>query len=247
MALNKAKVITVTSVKGGTGKTTTAINLANLISKNNKKTIILDFDLYSGAVSTLLNINHTQDIYTLNEDMMNNRFNEFKDYTSSLNENLDVLSAPIDPRSVSKISAKFIDILLTRLELQYDVIIIDTNHILDKTNLTAFDHSTYILYVITNDLIDIKNMKTMITIHEDMESNNYKIILNESRSANTSYTPYEIKNILGKDIDYIIPKSFYIKQIDKFIYNGKILTEDKMILNSKGGKELEKITKDILG
>lgn len=246
MALNKAKVITITSVKGGTGKTTTALNLAYLISKQNKKTIILDFDLYEGAIATTLNLSHTQDIYTLNEDMMNNRFKEFKDYTASLNDNLDVLPAPVDPRSVSKISAKFIDILLTRLELGYDVIIIDTNHILDKTNLTALDHSTNILYIMTNDLIDIKNMKTMITIHEDMESDNYKIILNEAKLTNTSYTPYEIKNILGKDIDYIIPKSFYIKQIENYVYNGKILIEDKNILNSKGGKVLEKLAKDIL-
>ena len=246
MALNKAKVITITSVKGGTGKTTTALNLAYLMSKQNKKTILLDFDLYEGAVAATLNLNHTQDIYTLNEDMMNNRFKEFKDYIVPLNEYLDILPSPIDPRSVSKISAKFIDILLTRLELQYDVIIIDTTHILDKTNLTALDHTTHILYIMTNDLIDIKNMKTMITIHEDMENSNYKIILNEAKLTNKAYTPYEIKNILGKDIDYIIPKSFYIKQIEKYIYDGKILLEDKNILSTKGGQTLEKITKDIL-
>ena len=246
MALNRAKVITITSVKGGTGKTTIALNLAYLISKQNKKTILLDFDLYEGGVNTSLNLSQTGDIYTLNEDMMNNRFKDFKDYTASFSENLDILPSPIDPRSVSKISAKFIDILLSRLELQYDVIIIDTNHILDKTNLTALDHSTVILYVMTNDLVDIKNMKTMITIHADMESNNYKIILNEAKLSSTSYTPYEIKNILGKDIDYILPKSFYVRQIEKFVYNGKILLEDKNILNSKGGKVLEKITRDIL-
>ena len=33
MALNKAKVITVTSVKGGTGKTTTVLNLAGILSE----------------------------------------------------------------------------------------------------------------------------------------------------------------------------------------------------------------------
>ena len=246
MALNKAKVITITSVKGGTGKTTLALNLAYLLSKQNKKTILLDFDLYEGAIAATLNINYTHDIYTLNEDMMNNRFKEFKDYVVPFNENLDILPAPIDPRSVSKISAKFLNILLARLEMQYDVILIDTNHILDKTNLTAKDHSDEILYIMTNDLIDIKNMKTMISIHRDMENDNYKIILNEARTTGEAYTNYEITNILSKDLDYIIPKSFYIKNMKKYVYDGQILVQNKTILNSKGGNILIKIIKDIL-
>ena len=246
MALNKAKIITITSVKGGTGKTTLALNLAYLLSKQNKKTILLDFDLYEGTVATTLNLNYNHDIYTLNEDMMNNRFKEFSDYVVKYNETLDIIPAPIDPRSVSKISVKFLDILLTRLQMQYDIILIDTNHILDKTNLIAKDYSDEILYVMTNDLIDIKNMKTMITIHGDMGNDNYKIILNESRIASGAYTAYEITNILSRDIDYIIPKSFYIKNINKYIYDGKILVQDKAILKSSGGNILTKIIKDIL-
>ena len=246
MALNKAKVITITSVKGGTGKTTIALNLAYLLSKQNKRTVLLDFDLYEGAIAASLNIIHSQDVYTLNEDMMNNRFKDFNDYVLKYEENLDILPAPIDPRSVSKISAKFIDLLLTRLERQYDVILIDTNHILDKTNLTAKDHSDLILYIVTNNLIDIKNMKTMAVIHEDMNNNNYKIVLNEGIAQVMPYTAYEIKNILEKEADYIIPKSFYTRNINKYIQNGQILTQDKSILNSKGGNILNKIVKDIL-
>ena len=178
MALNKAKIITVTSVKGGTGKTTTVLNIAGILTKMQKKTIVIDLDLYGGSISASLNLKTDNDIYTLNEDMMNNRFKNIKDYTKNYNEYIEILAAPIDPRSVSKISSTFIDTLLSRLSTQYDVILIDTNHISDKTNLIAFDHSDTILYVITNDLMDVKNMKTMISIYKDMKVSNYKIILN---------------------------------------------------------------------
>ena len=67
-----------------------------------------------------------------------------------------------------------------------------------------------------------------------------------NRNFFSLWNQYEIKNILGKDIDYIIPKSFYVKQIEKYIYDGKILLEDKNILNTKGGQILEKIANDIL-
>ena len=58
MALNKAKVITVTSVKGGVGKTTTVLNLAGICSKIGKKTLIVDLDLYSGDIASILNISY---------------------------------------------------------------------------------------------------------------------------------------------------------------------------------------------
>ena len=45
----KAKTITITSVKGGTGKTTTVLNIAGLLSTRKLRTIIVDLDLHSGA------------------------------------------------------------------------------------------------------------------------------------------------------------------------------------------------------
>ena len=246
MALNKAKIITVTSVKGGTGKTTMTLNIAGVLSQMQKKTIIVDFDLYFGSIAASLNLKPTSDIYTLNEDMMNNRFHDLKDYVNSYNEYIDVLAAPIDPRNVSKFSTKFFEVLLSRLSMQYEVILIDTNHITDKINLMALDHSDTVLYIMTNDLMDMKNMKTMMSIYKDMDKNNYKIILNEAHFGNANYSVYDIKNVIEADINYIIPKSFYINNIDKYLFDGTIMTLNKSIENSKGGKVITKIVNDII-
>ena len=47
MAINKAKVLTVTSVKGGTGKTTTVLNIAGLLSLKKVKTLVIDLYVFS--------------------------------------------------------------------------------------------------------------------------------------------------------------------------------------------------------
>ena len=245
MALNKAKIITVTSAKGGTGKTTTVLNMAGILTNMKKKTLLLDLDLYSGVISASLNLKKDADIYTLSEDMMNNRFNQIEDYVSKYNDYIDVLSSPIDPRSVSKISSKFIDILLTRVSLKYEVILIDTNHIIDKINLVAFDYSDYIIYVMTNDLMDIKNMKTMVSIYKDMNQTNYKIVLNEAKLINTDYSYVDIESMLEAKIDYVIPKNFYNKNIEKYVYAGKIMTLDSNILHTKGGNIINNLTNDL--
>ena len=246
MALNNAKVITVTSVKGGTGKSTTVLNLAGILSEIGKKTIIVDLDLYSGVIGASLNLTGGSDIYTLCEDFVNNRFDHFENYVSKYNDYIDVLAAPIDPRSSTKVKAKYVNIILSRLKLQYDVILIDTNHVMEQNNLVALDFSDEILYVITNDLMDLKNMKTMISIYKDMNKDNYKIILNEARLNNTKYNNSEVSTIIGKSVDYIIPKNFYNHKIEDFIYDGKIMTLDKGISKNKNTNVFRKIIKDVL-
>ena len=101
MGLKKAKVFTVTSVKGGTGKTTTLLNLAGIFSKMNKKILILDFDLYSGAIALSLNIPNEQDIYQLMDDLNSNRFKMIDPYLVKYNENIDVIPSLKDPRNAS--------------------------------------------------------------------------------------------------------------------------------------------------
>ena len=246
MALNNAKVITVTSVKGGTGKTTTVLNLAGILSEMKLRTIVVDLDLYSGSISAALNLTSGSDIYTLCEDFMNNRFDKFADYVAKYNEFLDVLPAPIDPRNASKVKSKYISLILKRLKLQYDVILIDTSHIMEQNNLMALDSSDWVLYIMTNDLMDLKNMKTIISIYKDMDKENYKIILNEARLGNSSYSVSDIQNILNENIDYVIPKSFYNSKIEKYVYKGEIMTLDKNIRKSKGANTLREIITKIV-
>ena len=231
MALNKAKVFTITSVKGGVGKTTTLLNLAGVCFNLGKRVLIIDLDLYSGDVASMLNINYNNDIYNLYEDISNNKFDNFDDYVTSYNELIKVLPSPKDPRFARKISIKVLNTILYKASMKFDVILIDTNHILTDINLVALDNADQILYVINNDSINLKNMKTIVSILNDMGKNNYKIILNESNNRDKNYyNKYDIKNIINKNVNYIIPSTFYIKNIDKHIIEGKILTLEDMIV-----------------
>ena len=249
MAIKKAKIFTVTSVKGGTGKTTTALNLAATFAKMNYKTLIVDLDLYSGVVALSLNVDNSKNVFSVIDDMNNNRFTFIENYVASYNENIDVLGAPIDPRLASKIGINYISLLLRKARMKYQIIIIDTNHVLNDINLMTFDCSDKILYIINNDPANLKNIKTMLSIHKDMEQNNYKVILNESNDKNKNYlSKYDIKNIIKDNIDYVIPESFYIKNIDKYVLDGQILTLNKKIIksNKKTIKVFDQLASDLI-
>lgn len=227
---HNGKIITISSVKGGVGKTTLTINLAGLYFLMKKKVLIIDLDLYAGGIATCLNIDPKKDIYMLIDSLSNNRSIELSECVVSYNNGIDVLSSPKDPRDVSKIDNKYINKIFDLAKLEYDVILVDTSHSLDEVCLMAIDASYMSAFVITNDLVDIKNMKSLISIFNEMGKENYKIVLNNSRDTGRDYISlFDIRNMIKRNVDYTISKSFYIRNIDKYVLNGEILTLNKGI------------------
>jgi MinD-like ATPase involved in chromosome partitioning or flagellar assembly len=224
------KIITISSVKGGVGKTTLTTNLAGLYFLMKKKVLIIDLDLYAGGIATITNVNNKKDIYMLVDALSNNKQIELSDYVCKYNNGIHILACPKDPRDVSKIESKYISKIFDIAKREYDVILVDTSHSLDEVCLLSMDAAYNTLFVITNDLVDIKNMKTMLSIFNEMGKTNYKIVLNNSRDTGRDYiTPFDIRNMIKGNIDYTISKNFYIKNIDKYILNGEILTLNKNI------------------
>ena len=245
MAIKQAKVITVTSVKGGTGKSTTTLALAGILSNKKLKTIIIDMDLHAGIIAAALNLKVNKDIYTLVNDYMNHTLKDIDEYITKYNDYIDILPAPKDPRSVGKINSQYIDIILKKLKYKYDVILIDTNHIIDNINLVTFDNSDHIIYVITSNLMDLKNMKTMLAIYKDMNLTKYTIILNDALSKD-HISSYEITAFLEKEINYILPANSYIKNMRKIQMAGQIITLEKNYQKEKSTITLTKLIDKIL-
>ena len=231
MSMKKnGKIISISSVKGGVGKTTMTINLAGIYHLMNKKVLIIDTDFYSGGISTWLDIKNKKDIYMMVDSIANNRYTSIKDYVTSYNKNIDVLASPRDPRSALKIDSKYLPIIFEFAKREYDVILVDTNHIMNEVNLNVLDNSYMSLFIITNDLIDLKNMKNIVSIFKDTDKNNYLVCLNNSRDTGRDYLSlFDIRNIIKCNIDYTISNSFYIKNIDKYVLDGEILTLNKNI------------------
>lgn len=224
------KIVVVSSVKGGVGKSTLTTNLAGIYFLLKKKVLIIDLDLYAGGIATLLNVNNKKDIYSLVDSISNNRFSSIRDYVSTYNNGIDVLAAPKDPRDVSKIESKYINKIFDIAKREYDIVLVDTHHLMDEMTLVALDASDMSAFIITNDLVDLKNMKTMVSIFNDTKKDNYKIILNNSRDTGRDYISlFDVRNIIKANVDYTISKNFYIKNIDKYVLNGEILTLNKYI------------------
>ena len=72
---------------------------------------------------------------------------------------------------------------------------------------------------------------------------NYKVVFNSSKDTGKDYfSLYDVKNIIRHNIDYTIDNSFYIKDIDKYVIEGEILTLNKKIRALKKS-DIFKLTK----
>ena len=88
-----------------------------------------------------------------------------------------------------------------------------------------------------------KNMKSLISIFREMGKENYKLVLNNSRDTGRDYiTLFDIRNMIKRNVDFTISKNFYIKNIDKYVLNGEILTLNKGI-NLFNGSDIKNMNK----
>lgn len=239
------KVITITSRKGGVGKTTTAINLAGVYSNLKKSVLLIDFDLYSSSIALSLNLKNKRNVYNVILDIGNNKFTELKNYVEKYNDYISILPSIGDPRIAPQIDTKYIEQIINMAKFTYDVVLIDTNHFLDRLNFVIYDNSDIVLNVMSNDPVDLVNTRNFINIAKDVEYNNLKILVNESNSLEEKYfSMYDIRDFLGVNVSYKLGREFYVKTIDKYVLDGKILTLSNVYKNNY--KKIENIGLDLI-
>ncbi len=246
--MEKGKVITITSRKGGVGKTTTLLNLAGVYSNLEKKVLLLDLDLYSSSIAISLNLKSDKTIYNMVLDITNNKFQDVNDYLTKYNDYIYVLPSVNDPRLASHIKVKYIEQIINMVKHQFDIVLIDTSHILSDLNIIIYDNTDTLLNIMSNDPVDLVNTKNFVNIVKDINFKNLKIMLNEGNSQEEKYfSMYDIRTFLEYNVSYHLGSEFYIKAIDKYVIDGKILTLNNVYpKNKKEYKKLEGIGLDLL-
>ena len=221
----RGKIVCFYGGKGGVGKTTTLLSLAGTLSKLNKKVLIVDLDLTNGAIAISLNREANKTIFNFVEDYINNKYNDLDKYITKYDENISFVASPKDPRYASRIDVKYIDILLEKSVYNHDVVLIDTPSILNEISVYSLDKSDVVYLLTTNDCVSLKNVKNIINLFIENNLDKYKIILNNSFIPNKDYfSNYDIKNIIGHNVDYVISSSFHVNNLDELVVNGEIIT-----------------------
>ncbi len=251
MRNEKGKIITITSSKGGVGKSIFLLNLAGIYQRLGKKILLLDLDFSGGSLAVSLNVLAEKTIYNVMDDFLHNRYTEVLEYVSSYNEAIDVIACPKDPRQITKIEIRYLIPFLERASFIYDVILIDTTHGFSKDNIVIYDNSDTLVYLMTNDLLDLKNSKNFMSIMKDIEMDHLRVILNYSLVPHENYfSNFDIRTMIHWKIDDFLPTDYHIKNITEYLVKGIIPVLDQKTWQKKYQKnetKLFKMAKDLIG
>ena len=166
MEKKKGKIITVTSSKGGVGKTIFIQNLAGILAEMNQKVLLVDCDFAGGSIALNLDLRPLKNIFHISDDLANNRYRGYQNYITAYHKNIDVIAACKDLRQSFKIDIDYITMFLKEVKNYYDIVLVDTTHGLNKDNIMILDQSDVVLYIMTNDLMDMKNTNQLLLLIE---------------------------------------------------------------------------------
>lgn len=215
-----ARVITVTSGKGGVGKSNVSVNLAIQLSRLNKRVVVLDADFGLANVEVMLGIRPQ---YNLADMMFHGK--TLKEIISPGPENIGFISGGSGLRELTNLNRDQIQSLVRmmyELDNIADVVIIDTGAGISSSVIDLVLASSEVLLVATPEPTSITDayalLKTLCR-HQEFYENNPKIHM----VANRARTYQEGKELYGK-LDAVVEK--FLKM--KMEYLGYIPYDEKL-------------------
>ncbi|QHS22501.1 AAA family ATPase [Virgibacillus sp. MSP4-1] len=206
---NPARTITVASTKGGIGKTTISVNLAVAFAKQAVNVAIIDLDLQFGDVPLLLDLQPKQTIYEWLKESYENGDGKVNPYiTYDPKTKVSVLAAPSSPEFAELITGEHISTILSQLQKEFDVIIVDTPPSFVETSLVAIENSEDILLITSLDLPALKNGKLAMDTFELLGlRDKVKILLNRDTKME-GMDQSSVEKIIGQNLELSIPSDY---------------------------------------
>jgi len=241
--INGAKIISISSGKGGTGKSFVAGNIAGVLSNTGRKVLLIDLDINFANLSTMLNVNSKENIY------------HFLTYNKSLSDiiiqksnNLNLILGESGKTDHPKFSYEKSELFINELKIistKYDFIIIDTASGIDSGSLNVLTKSDEIILVTTPEPTSVMDGYVILKM---LRSNGTKksvsVIVNKCLDENDAQNTFEnldkaAKHFLKEKLSFI-GKINFSEEIIRSIQSQSILQHENK--DAEITRQFEKIS-----
>lgn len=202
------KVITIFSPKGGVGKTTVAVNLAEALLGKSRRVCVVDLDLAFGDVAITLQLvpEHTVEETVGFEDHID--FSLLDRLMSRTTEGLAILAAPTSPDGKERITVSLVRAILRTLRNHFDFVVVDTAPGFEDHVLAAFDETDDCVLVATLDVPTVKNVKVAVDTLDmlSLAKESRHLVLNRADDE-VGLTADNVEGILKMPVSVRMPSS----------------------------------------
>jgi len=177
-----ARLISVHSLRGGTGASTLAVNLGlGLASLWKKPTALLDLTMTAGQVAMMLNMPLKRtwtDIARYSADELD--LDVLMSIIGTHDSGLSFVAAPTFPSEAETLRGETLGAALRLMKNQFDYMVADLPHDFSEPALQALDISDMILMVATPDMSSIRAVAAAIDTYEKLgyQKEKFKLVLN---------------------------------------------------------------------
>lgn len=179
-----ARVIVITSGKGGVGKTTVTCLLGRALASAGKKVVLIDADLGLKNLDVVLGL-ESRVIYDL-EDIIKGRATLRQALVQDkICPTLYLLPAcmRID---VSNVNENYMTSIINQLQSEYDFILIDSPAGIEKGFFNAIKNAKEALVVLTLDKTSLRDGDKVVGLLKNNQITNIQIIINRNRKKDSS-------------------------------------------------------------
>jgi pilus assembly protein CpaE len=217
----QGRVITVSSTKGGSGKSVVATNLAVALAKRSDRPVALvDADLQFGDVAVLLGLTvpHTIVEAVSSIDRLDAQFLQSLLVRHSPS-GLMVLPGPVEPAFADRVSGADVVRIIEVLQSFCGHVVIDTPAQFNDVVLAVIDHSDDVLLVAGLDIPSVKNVKLGLQTLRLLSVPEAKLRLLVNRAdSKVRLDIAEVERSLGMKADSLIPSDIVVpKSVNKGI------------------------------
>lgn len=198
-----SKTMAIFSTKGGSGKTSVAVNLAVALAGLGKKTLVLDLDLQFGDIGVFMNIPGVDTISDLASEPELTP-NVIKGYLYMHTSGVYVMCAPVSPELAELVKPEHIEKIISVLRPEFDYIIFDLAPALDDCTLTALDMADVIYFVTNPEIPTLKNTRSCMNVLDTLQlSHKVQLILN--RDGDRYVSRRDVETALDREVALSIP------------------------------------------
>lgn len=198
-----ATLIPLFSGTGGVGTSFVTANLATFVAEiTQKRVLVVDLDLMFGDQGSIFGLGKGPSFSDLVMEELLDR-DLVRGAVRSTSVGVDVLEAPRLPEQAEFVDPELVSRTLELLRPCYDFIFCDTSNQIVDITLDLFEQAQLPLYVLTPELISVKNGKRWLSVIEriGMCSENLRLLVNKVEGSDETSLSYVRRQFGSKILD----------------------------------------------